>query len=151
MIKRTLNINEIDATSSPVLYTCHGVGSCIALFLTDRLKNLKGGAHISFPSSASANQCKGAFELISELRTALKRLGSDLIHLRAKLAGGAKVFDSSFNIGEENRDAVLEYLVQKKIYIAASDLGGHVARTVQFNSETGELKISTSEPKVYSI
>jgi len=149
MIERTLKINEVDATSSPVLYTCHGLGSCIALFLTDRLRNLKGGAHISSPSSAS--QCKGALELISELLGALKREGSDLIHLRAKLAGGAKVYDSSFNIGEKNMDAVVEILVQSKIFIAASDLGGHVARTVQFNSETGELKISTSDQKVYSI
>ena len=151
MIVRTLNINEVDAARNPVLYSCHGLGPCIALFVTDRLKDLAGGAHISLSSSDSTNQNKDAFKIVNELLTALCFHGSDLKHLRAKLAGGAKVFESSFNIGEENVKAVVNCLTANKIFIAASDVGGHAARTVQFNGLSGELRISTSDQKVYSI
>lgn len=153
MIVKTLNINEVDVAYNPVVYQCYGLGSCIGLFITDRIKKISGGAHIplALPSSSSENQFRGVSEMVNELLFSLKNLGSDLNTLRAKLAGGAKVYKSSFNIGEENLNTVVEYLVQKKIFIAASHLGGAVARTVQFNGGTGELRITTPDRKMYYI
>ena len=151
MRKRTLNINDVDVTDKPVLYTCYGLGSCIGLFVTDRLKRLAGGAHIPLPSTLESGEFLGATRLINELLGSLALLGSDLSCLRAKVTGGARVYESSFDIGEQNARMILQKLIDLRVFIAAKDLGGKVSRTARFNSETGELKISTSEQKTYSI
>jgi len=151
MRKRMLNINEVDVTAKPVVYTCYGLGSCIGLFVTDKPKGLSGGAHIPLPASTETDGFLGASRLINELLQAFQQLGSDLSYLRAKITGGAQVYDSLLNIGEKNIRAVLQQLIEKKIFIAATDVGGRVSRTARFNSVTGELCISTSEQKTYCI
>lgn len=149
MRRRTLNINEVEVSDKPVLYTCYGLGSCIGLFITDRTKGLSGAAHIPLPFSPDTGVFLGATQLIHELLNAMSALGSDLKSLRAKVAGGAHVYQSSSNIGEQNANIVLDKLVINKVYIAAKDVGGSISRTARFNSVTGELEISTSEKKTY--
>ena len=151
MKKRMLNINEVDVTCNPVIYTCYGLGSCIGLFVTDRLKGLSGGAHIPLPRFSDEGEFLDATRLINELLCAFTALGSDLNCLRAKVTGGAQVYDGSINIGEQNARVVLQQLTDKKIFIAATDVGGRVSRTARFNSVTSELEISTSEQKTYCI
>lgn len=146
-----LTINDVDVTCNPVVYTCYGLGSCIGLFVTDRLKGLAGGAHIPLPSSSESGEFLGASCLINELLKAFSMMGSDLNYLRAKITGGAKVYDGASSIGEQNMQVVLQQLMDRRIFIAASDLGGRVSRTARFSSATGELEISTSEQKTYRI
>lgn len=149
MRKRMLNINEVDVTNEPVEYTCYGLGSCIGLFVMDRMKGLSGGAHIPLPTS-EAGSFLGAKGMINDLLDAFVAEGSDLNTLRAKITGGAQVYESS-SVGEQNAKVVLQHLVERKIYVAAADVGGKISRTARFNSSTGELEISTSEQKKYSI
>lgn len=151
MRSKILNINEVDVTGKPVIYTCYGLGSCIGLFLTDRLRGLSGGAHIPLPVSTEESEWSGVSEMIDILLENLQSMGSDLNCLRAKVTGGAQVLESMTNIGDQNVQCVLQQLVNRRIYLAAKDVGGKVSRTARFNSVTGELKISTSERKTYSI
>jgi chemotaxis protein CheD len=150
MIERVLNINQVFVTERPAHYVCFGLGSCIGLFITDRLKGLSGGAHIPLPSYNSG-ELHGATEMIESLLVQLYGLGSSLEGLRAKLTGGAQVYDCSIGVGAKNTDAVLRHLMERKIYIAAKDVGGTVSRTARFSSVTGDLKISTSRKKEYTI
>lgn len=151
MKKRMLNINEVEVNGKPVVYTCYGLGSCIGLFITDRLKGLSGGAHIPMPFSLDASEFKDAAYMINRLLFAFSVQGSDLNYLRAKVAGGAQMYESSSGIGQQNIRIVLQMLIDKRIFIAATDVGGKVSRTARFNSITGELQISTSEKKTYCI
>ena len=141
----------MDVTSSPVLYTCYGLGSCIGLFVTDRLRKLTAGAHIPLPSSGEVGLFRGADTMIQELLMLLKGSGSDLSFLRAKVTGGAQVYTGTNDIGLQNIQAVLQMLTSSRIYVASTDVGGLISRTVRFNSETEELCISTSEQKKYCI
>ena len=149
MTDRVLNINDIDATNRPVIYTCYGLGSCIGLFISDRVRKVSGGAHIPLLTS-SGSEFLDAPLMIGRLLQLLKGLGSDLNCLRAKVAGGARVYDSSHDIGRHNARIVLEHLVDERIFVAAKDVGGTEPRTARFNSLTGELHISTLE-RTYSI
>lgn len=151
MRKRVLNINEMDVTSSPIVYTCYGLGSCIGLFVSDRVKKLTAGAHIPFPFSDNAEELHGANRMIDDLMHLMEVQGSDLRCLRAKLTGGAQVYPGTNNIGRQNIEAVLQMLTDRKVYVASSDVGGQISRTARFNSETGDLYISTSEQKTYCI
>jgi chemotaxis protein CheD len=146
-----LNINEMDVSAEPVVYICYGLGSCIALFLTDRTKGLSGGVHIPLPYRSDNSEWKDATCLIDELLEAFQAGGSDLNTLRAKVAGGAQVYGNQVGIGMLNVEVVLKQLCDRKVYIAATDLGGNVSRTARYNSNSGELEISTSEQKKYSI
>lgn len=151
MRNQILNINDLDVARDATVYTCYGLGSCVGLFLVDRMKGLSGGAHIALPDSFAASDFPGALMLIDELLSILKAEGSDLNSLRAKVTGGAHVVEGSWNIGEQNSKVILRRLIDKKIFIAATDLGGQVSRTARFNTVTGLLQISTSELKTYCI
>jgi chemotaxis protein CheD len=148
---RMLNINEMDVSAEPVVYTCYGLGSCIGLFLTDRTKGLSGGVHIPLPNNSAQSEWKDATYLIDELLQAFQANGSDLNTLRAKVTGGAQVYESHSLIGTQNAEVVLKQLTDRKIYIAATDVGGTISRTARYNSKSGELEISTSEQTKYSI
>jgi chemotaxis protein CheD len=148
---RMLNINEMDVSAEPVVFTCYGLGSCIGLFITDRTKGLSGGVHIPLPNNASQSEWKDATYLIDELLSTFQAWGSDLNTLRAKVTGGAQVYGSHSNIGAQNAEVVLKQLTDRKVYIAATDVGGTISRTARYHSQSGELQISTSEQTKYSI
>ncbi|MBS1509029.1 MAG: chemotaxis protein CheD [Bacteroidetes bacterium] len=146
-----LGINDTHVTSNPVIYTCYGLGSCIGLFVTDRVKGLSGGAHIPLPKPLGNADFLGAKKLIDELLASLEYQGSDLSSLRAKVTGGAQIYESTESVGSQNEEAVMKELVERKIFVAAKDVGGKVSRTARFYSDTGEVLISTSEQKKYRI
>jgi chemotaxis protein CheD len=148
---RMLNINEMDVSDESVVFTCYGLGSCIGLFMTDRTKGLSGGVHIPLPQATGTSELKDATSLINELLNKFRTKGSDLNTLRAKVAGGAQVYGSHSEIGFQNTETVLKELTDRKVYIAATDVGGTVSRTARYHSQSGELEISTSEQKKYSI
>ena len=148
---QTLYINDTDVTFDPVIYTCFGLGSCIALFIVDRVTGLTGGAHIALPISLDDGEFLGAMRLIDTLLANFRKMGSNVYCLRAKITGGAHVYDSLIDIGEQNIQAVVQQLTVRKIFVAAADVGGRIARTARFNSLTGELIISTSDKKTYAI
>jgi chemotaxis protein CheD len=149
---KILKINEAHVTREPVYYTCYGLGSCVSVFITDRLKRLAGGAHIPLPSgSQSSKNFAKADQLISHLIEQFKQKGSNLETLRAKITGGAQVMELSMELGKKNVESVKDLLIAHKIFIASQDVGGKISRTARFNSQTGELHISTSEGKKYYV
>jgi chemotaxis protein CheD len=151
MRSKVLGISEVNATRGHVVYTCYGLGSCVGVFITDRLQKISGGAHVPLPFSMQGSDFGDAPKLIDNLLDLFRSLGSNLTYLRAKIAGGANVLDTSQKIGSENAKAVVEHLVKNKVFIAASDLGGSISRTARFNSITGELRISTAKQTSYCL
>jgi chemotaxis protein CheD len=151
MINRVLSISDVYVTDKPVTYTCYGLGSCIGLFISDRRKGLSAGAHIPLPGPVRESDFAEVSTMIRKMLNYLHCLGSDLSSLRAKVTGGAQVYDASPAIGKQNTEAVLKQLIDHRIFIAAVDVGGRVSRTARFNGTTGELLITTSEQKTYCI
>lgn len=147
---KTLAISEIDVAKGPIIYTCFGLGSCVGVFISDKLNCISGGAHIPLPICSQMGEFLGATRLITKLMDLFSFMGSDLKHLQAKVVGGAKVFESSLNIGEQTAEAVLNELCRLQVILAATDLGGTMSRTARFNSQTGALNI-TSQTKNYII
>src|SRR5699024_7295219 len=74
--------------------------------------------------------------------------GASKYSLKAKLAGGAQMFQftansSTMRIGPRNIEAVEKVLNTYKIPVVGSDLGGNSGRTIEFNPATGYLNIRT--------
>ncbi|SKC54300.1 chemotaxis protein CheD [Ohtaekwangia koreensis] len=151
MMSHILNINDIAVSAKPVELVCFGLGSCIGLFVTDRIKKVSGGVHIPLPGGTTGIDMKGADELLEQMLQKVQSKGGNLNRLRAKVTGGSSILSHENAIGEQNALSVVQLLQARKIYIAATDLGGNVSRSVRFNSVTQELIISTSTHEFYKI
>lgn len=153
----TLGIGDLAVSKeNDVTYTCLGLGSCVGLFLLDRSTGITGGAHIMLPTGGTSMDMDKKFYTVQcalqELLLQFRTLGSTLQNLRAKVVGGANVVATGFEVGAQNTSALLDQLVQQRIYIAAKDLGGYQGRTARFDAQTGTMTVrlaQTNELKIY--
>lgn len=148
-----VGIADLNTTSGEVEIRTSGLGSCVGVVVYDLTKQVAGLAHVMLPDSnltkqTNFNVYKYADTALDELVIQLEALGARKYALKAKIAGGAQMFQMTTNsdvmrIGPRNIDAVKEKLSELRIPIIASDIGGNKGRTIQFNPVTGKLKIRT--------
>lgn len=127
-----------------------GLGSCLGVVLYDPAKKICGMAHIMMPNSTlirkNANRMKFADTCLADMLDEMVRQGARRGNLVAKAAGGAQMFvkkcsHNLLNIGEQNIQAVHEFLVAANIPLVAEDVGKDYGRTIEFNPANGELII----------
>lgn len=114
-------------------------------------KKIAGLSHVLLPDSALAKQSKlnvykYADTAIPYLINLLLEKGARKYALKAKIAGGAQMFQMNsgsdiMRIGPRNVEAVEKQLAEFRIPVIASDVGGNAGRTIEFDPETGQLKI----------
>lgn len=151
-MSKMLQINEVDVSNVDIEYACFGLGSCIGLFVSDRTRGITGAAHIPLPDGQdTGDELLDAGRLIKLLLKGFELKGSDLLTLRAKIAGGSSIYNGARDMGERNIKAVTKLLVDNRIYLAAADVGGSISRTARYDSKSGNLHIRTSEKKSYFI
>lgn len=148
-----VGIAECKICSAPDLITTIGLGSCVGVVLYDEHKKIAGLLHVMLPDSTkikdNSNRAKFANTGIDLLLENLYDMGINKKDLKAKLAGGARMFsfssDSNIgNVGQKNGIAVTEKLEELKIPIISSDLGKNYGRTIIFNPEDCTLTINSA-------
>lgn len=148
-----VGIAELNIVKPPYTIRTAGLGSCVGVVLYDPFKEIGGMVHIMLPDSSLAkegqlNLAKYADTGIRELVRRLEREGLRSSMMKAKIAGGAQMFQFStgsdlMRIGPRNEDAVKKTLQQLHIELVASDCGGSNGRTIEFNPITKCLSIRT--------
>lgn len=147
-----VGISDLNIIKGSGIIRTSGLGSCVGLVIYDLGKNVAGLAHIMLPDSKYSrqhhtNDFKYADTAIPILIQKLLDAGARKLCMQAKLAGGAQMFQFSdsdvMRIGPRNVDAVKEILQELNIPVVACDVGGNRGRTIEFNPETGQLKIRT--------
>lgn len=148
-----VGISDLNTVSAPKTIRTSGLGSCVGVVIYDLSSKVAGMAHVMLPDSSltrekEINKYKYADTAIPILIDKVCALGARKYALKAKLAGGAQMFQFSPNstmmrIGPRNIKAVQAQLVANRIPIIAEDIGGSNGRTIEFNPETGKLKIRT--------
>lgn len=148
-----VGISDLDIVSSPQTIRTSGLGSCVGTIIYDLQKKIAGLSHVMLPDSnltkqSLFNKYKYADTAIDVLIEKLCAKGARKYALKAKIAGGAQMFQLSSNsdimrIGPRNVEAVQEKLYEHKILLVASDVGGNRGRTIEFDPSTAELKIRT--------
>ncbi len=127
-----------------------GLGSCLGVVLYDPAKKICGMAHIMMPNSTmirkNANRMKFADTCLADMLDEMVRQGARKGNLVAKVAGGAQMFvkkcsHNILNIGEQNIQAVHEFLTAANIPLVAEDVGKDYGRTIEFNPANGDLTI----------
>lgn len=143
---------DLNICKSPDIITTLGLGSCIGIALYDPTTKLGGLAHIMLPDSTqirnNSNIAKFADTGIEELARRMTEAGALKSRLKAKIAGGAKMFQVSGlsdvgNIGERNAIASRQKLKELGIPLLAEDTGLNYGRTVELHCETGEFYIKS--------
>ena len=122
----------------------YALGSCIGICLYDQKIKLGAMIHIMLPlnmETGRTNTMKYADTGIRETLKMMEAKGASRVHISAKIAGGAKMFEVSGgslgNIGQRNIESVHMHLKQQGIRILKEDVGGSIARTLLFDVSTG--------------
>ncbi|WP_204166774.1 chemotaxis protein CheD [Bacillus sp. CGMCC 1.16541] len=148
-----VGIADLSVVKAPFLIRTAGLGSCVGVVLYDLHHSIAGLAHIMLPDSSLAksgevNKAKYADTAIDSLMKELLVQGASRFQLKAKMAGGAQMFqfhstNDLMRIGPRNVQAVTLQLKKYGIPIVAQDTGGQNGRTIEFNPKTGVLTIRT--------
>lgn len=148
-----VGIADMNIVRAPSLIRTSGLGSCVGVVIYDENKELAGLAHVMLPDSTLSksgqmNLAKFADTAVKELVKKLLREGARSSLLKAKMAGGAQMFQFAssgdmMRIGPRNVEAVRRELDNLKIQIISEDVGGNNGRTIEFNPKTGLLQIRT--------
>ena len=122
------------------------LGSCVAACIHDPVRGVGGMNHFLLPElpgterpetrllGAGARYGSVAME---RLINALLALGAERRRLRVKLFGGARVIESSCDIGGLNSRFALDYISREGLMLAGQDLGGDSARRLQYFPHSG--------------
>ncbi|MFH1239174.1 MAG: chemotaxis protein CheD, partial [bacterium] len=96
------------------------------------------------------NKAKFANSAIEEMLDKMIQLGASKQKMEAKRIGGAHLFAGvkvndapAFNVGERNIVSAKDELAKQNIKLVAEDVGGDYGRSVEFDLETGKIKIRT--------
>lgn len=150
-----VGIADMNTVSSPDLIRTSGLGSCVGVVVYDQYRELGGLAHVMLPDSSlskngtrTLNLAKFADTAVVELVSRLLKQGARQSTLKAKIAGGAQMFQFTSNsdmmrIGPRNVEAVKRQLLTLQIALVGEDTGGNSGRTIEFNPKSGILSIKT--------
>lgn len=143
-----VGIGAYALSKSPVKIKTSGLGSCVSITLYDRRKRVGGLVHTMLPIISHArikdNPLKYMDFGIEYLTAEILKKGSSRKRLKAKLVGGAHMFENrNLNIGERNIECAKNTLEKFEISIIAEDTGKNYGRTVTFDTSTGDLLIRT--------
>lgn len=156
-----VGIAQMDVVKAPNTIRTSGLGSCVGVVIYDESKQIAGLIHVMLPDSSlgkvdATNVAKFADTGIKALLDMLKAEGVQTFKLKAKIAGGAQMFQftsdkTSMRIGPRNVEAVKNELKKFKIPLVAEDTGGNSGRTIEFNPVTNMLNIRTVNQGVSDI
>mgnify|MGYP003526437002 FL=1 len=156
-----VGIAQMDVVKAPNTIRTSGLGSCVGVILYDESKQIAGLIHVMLPDSSlgrsdAVNVAKFADTGIKALIELLKLEGVHAFKLKAKIAGGAQMFQftsdkDSMRIGPRNVEAVKVELRKNSIPLVAEDTGGNSGRTIEFDPITSKLNIRTVNQGVSEI
>jgi chemotaxis protein CheD len=129
-----------------------GLGSCVAIVLHDPEARVGGMAHVLLPEPAlsrdQGNASKFATTAVPALVQEMARLGARPGRLKARLVGGAAMFQTlmvpgSLNMGARNIIASRQALERAGIPVVAEAVGGDYGRSVRFYVGAGRTTVSS--------
>ncbi len=143
MFEHALNLGDFIVTKDPVNIACYGLGSCVGLFIYDRINKISAAAHVVLSDELEKHTTYNAKTAFEKLIEEIEKIGGNKNALRAKIVGGANLFNSGFKTGERNVDALRKLILDNKIFLAGQDVGGNKSRTARFNTLNGDLSVSS--------
>jgi chemotaxis protein CheD len=135
MVKHSIGIAMMKVAESPDQLYCLGLGSCVGVAVYDPVAKIAGMIHVLLPSmkefeSAGQLRTKFADTGLNDMVAELLKKGAAKYRLKAKMAGGASMFDIMDNsagemmaIGKRNVQSCRDVLKSLGIELVAHDTG----------------------------
>lgn len=149
--KERVGISEVRVSRAPEVLVTYGLGSCLGIALYEPVVKMGGLAHTLLPAPRGAmGEMRPTKFVPAAIRIMISELcaqGADRDRIQAKLVGGATMFEplhpgqSEEGIGARNIRAARETLAELGIAVLAEDVGGNHGRTVEFDLDTGEVRV----------
>lgn len=142
-----LKLGETHVTNDDVLFRCHGLGSCVGVFLYDISLPNAAGAHIMLPGEHNDERVPEtcySTNAIAQMISQMEMLGSKTVNVRATLVGGANVANiESLPVGTQNVQSIREALALRNITITSMTVGGSDVRSASFSTHKRLLTIKS--------
>lgn len=142
----TIYIGDVYAGGQPTLVKTL-LGSCISVCLWDPETGVGGMNHFMLPR-ALANKAEESsrfgIHAMDLLIGAIMKAGGERARLRAKVFGGGHVLgiaESEDSVPRQNIKFVREFMRLEGFPVLASDVGGHAARQVHFETHSGRALV----------
>lgn len=156
----TIGVAEHKIAETPDKLVTLGLGSCIGLVLYDPAVKVGGMVHIMLPTAQMrttvTNRFKFADTAILDMLDLVTQAGASRRRLRAKIAGGAHMFQTAgtidiMNVGQRNIAMCKKMLEENRIILDGEDVGGSSGRSIEFSCDSCQLSIRTVTPKAVKI
>ena len=139
--RRYLQPGQLLVSAVPAAITTI-LGSCIAVCLWEPHRGIGGMNHFMLPmaSGSAASSARFGPAAMEQLIEKMREAGARLPLLRARVFGGACMFDgmqSTAHLGRKNADVALELLNRRGIEIVQTDVGGNRGRKLIFHTDEG--------------
>jgi chemotaxis protein CheD len=151
-------IGEVRVAGPGAVLYCIGIGSCIAIVLHDAEARIGGLAHAMLPDPSAGRRRtpagRFAATAVSVLLDEMVAAGADARRVRARLAGGASMFEallteSGRRLGVRNAEAARKALEDAGVPLLGEEVGGTWGRSVFLDTCSGFLTItSVARPDV---
>ena len=120
------------------------LGSCVAVCLVDKKKNIGGINHYMMPywNGDGLESPKYGNVSILQLFQKMLDIGAKKEDIVCKIFGGAEVLceqPSVFNVGQRNIELAYKIVAELGILVVSSSTGGKQGRKIHFNTGTGEV------------
>jgi chemotaxis protein CheD len=154
IIKVMLGQHKVSTRVDEMLVTT--LGSCVAACIRDPVSSVGGMNHFLLPEvpDGTDDSTNAAARYGS---VAMERLINDILahggrrsRLEVKVFGGAKVIDTSLDIGAKNAEFVLSYLRREGLTLVGQDLGGATARRIHYFPSNGRVLRRILRPEAMS-
>lgn len=145
--KKFVSVGEFYIGINPT-EVCTILGSCVAVCLFDKIKNIGGMNHYLIPlwKGKGAQSTKYGNIAIHRLVEGMVNSGCMVESLEAKIFGGGNVINSvsidSIMVGKKNIHIANEVLGEYRIPVIAKDVGGVHGRHIILQSETGKVLLN---------
>ncbi len=126
------------------------LGSCVSACIWDPVRKIGGMNHVLFVDETqnAASQFGHGVNGMELLINGLLRQGAQRGRLRAKVFGGASMIAGLSSAGERNGRFVVDFLAREEIAHVGGDLGGTLARRLEFWPTSGRARIKLVNKKV---
>lgn len=154
-----VGISEVRVSRNPDdLLVTYALGSCIGVTVYDRKRRIGGMGHFMLPQSSNATERAaqnpdmfvdtGFQHLLEQIMADCKNPRDMII----KVAGGANMLESSlredrFRIGERNFTILRKICWKLGLFIAATEVGGNISRTMEMHIADGRVFLKTAGEK----
>lgn len=151
MLHKKINIvqGEYAVTNEPNVIISTLLGSCVAVCLYDPMARIGGMNHFLLPTPGDgpANDraelhCYGVHSMEVLINEMMKK-GAIRSRMKAHLYGGANLFSGLGAIGSANAEFARRFMTTEGISIGYTDLGGNLARKVEFQPYEGKVRANT--------